>query len=106
MNPRSDTIMALSGMPTSTGLEEKVFESEGVLTRLDISTKQSNNHQLYKDSKIENGGNARQWSPWKKGLVFAALMSSSFLADGLVFCLYIYNLFPLEKKPHPSPKTS
>ncbi|KAL1847765.1 hypothetical protein Plec18170_008426 [Paecilomyces lecythidis] len=42
----------------------------------------SSDRNMSKESDRNDAADPRNWSPWKKGLLFAALMSSSFLADG------------------------
>lgn len=47
-----------------------------------MSSDTSSDRNMSKGPDASDAANPRNWSPWKKGLLFAALMSSSFLADG------------------------
>lgn len=46
------------------------------------SSDTSSDRNMSKGPDRSDEADPRNWSPWKKGLLFTALMTSSFLADG------------------------
>ncbi len=79
-----------SGMGEKAVTSEKNTTSDSTVVALNCDGEQQTIHEVPDPNDHRNPQN---WSPWKKRLLFLALMSSSILADGYVQPIPRYCIF-------------
>ncbi len=79
----------MSSPPPSSGADKQVEHEKNIdpETTVVALSNDSSEPSILEGPDRNDERNPQNWSPWKKRLVFLALMSSSILADGYVLIL-------------------